>query len=227
MSSSAVFRAANKNLADLRQFLSTHASAKTLIIDNRSNVGGAHQELDAMLPHFYKTLTELLRFEMRSSVASEDSNPLEAEPKFKRLAATDTTQYAYYVEPNPGLRTKLHEARLYVLTSSVTASAGEAATFALKRTGRATIIGEVTKGAGHLGPTLPLAGGYRAFVPVARIFDPQTGKGWEGSGVQPDFSVPADEALAVALKQAGTDAAVAARKWVDLPSRQGRKAKGS
>ena len=61
----------------------------------------------------------------------------------------------------------------------------------------------MTGGAGHFGRTQSLGGGYRAFVPVGRPFDPTTGKGWELVGVEPHVRVPADSALAEALRLAG------------------------
>jgi hypothetical protein len=214
------FQGGATNLGQLKEFLEKHASAKTLIIDNRGNIGGAQEEMDLMFPHFFRSLVELLRFEMRAAVAEEDSNPLKADPRMKRLPAGATTQFAYIVEPDPRLKTPILDAKLYVLTSKATASAGEAATFALQQSRRAEIIGEVTQGAGHLGPTMPIGGGYRAFIPIARIFDADTGKGWEGKGVVPDVPVPAAQALDVAAARAGIDGIVAKEAWRRLPSRQ-------
>lgn len=37
-------------------------------------------------------------------------------------------------------------------------------------------------------------------LPWARVVNPITGSNWEGSGVQPDVAVPADEALTTALE---------------------------
>jgi C-terminal processing protease CtpA/Prc len=157
---------------------------------------------------------------MRAAVAEEDSNPLKADPRMKRLPAGATTQFAYFVEPDPRLKTPILDAKIYVLTSKATASAGEAATFALKQSRRAQIVGEVTQGAGHLGPTIPIGGGYRAFIPVARIFDADTGIGWEGKGIVPDVQVPAAQALDVAAARAGIDGMVANEAWRRLPSQQ-------
>jgi C-terminal processing protease CtpA/Prc len=39
-----------------------------------------------------------------------------------------------------------------------------------------------------------------AFIPVGRTFDPDTGKDWEGTGIEPDVKVPADQALDTALR---------------------------
>jgi C-terminal processing protease CtpA/Prc len=67
---------------------------------------------------------------------------------------------------------------------------------------------------------MPIGSGYRAFIPVARIFDADTGKGWEGKGVVPDVPVPAAQALDVAAVRAGIDGIVAKEAWRRLPSRQ-------
>ena len=74
---------------------------------------------------------------------------------------------------------------------------------AMKRTGRATLIGEATAGAGHFGGMLPLNDNFAAFIPVGRTFDPDTGEGWEGRGVSPDVEVPVADALVEALVRSG------------------------
>jgi C-terminal processing protease CtpA/Prc len=76
-------------------------------------------------------------------------------------------------------------------------------TLALKRTHRATIIGEPTAGAGHYGGEVRLGDKFEAFIPVGRTFDPDTGKDWEGTGVDPDVAVPAKDALVEALVRSG------------------------
>ena len=70
---------------------------------------------------------------------------------------------------------------------------------ALKRTHRATLIGERTAGANHFGGIEPIGAGLAAFIPVGRTYDPDTGKDWEGTGIVPDVEVPADAALDRAL----------------------------
>jgi C-terminal processing protease CtpA/Prc len=105
--------------------------------------------------------------------------------------------------------TALRRAKIFLLTSKRTASAAEHLALSLKRTGRATLIGETTRGAGHYGGIEDLGGGYSAFIPVGRTFDPDTNQGWEGSGVKPDVEVPADQALDEALRRAGVAAGTA------------------
>ena len=52
---------------------------------------------------------------------------------------------------------------------------------------------------------MALGGGYRAFIPVGRTFDPDTDKGWEQTGIEPDIEVPSEKALDEALKSAGVN----------------------
>jgi C-terminal processing protease CtpA/Prc len=49
---------------------------------------------------------------------------------------------------------------------------------------------------------VPLAEHIELRLPVARGINPVTGGNWEGTGVQPDIRVPAEEALDVALQAA-------------------------
>jgi len=81
-------------------------------------------------------------------------------------------------------------------------------------TKRATLIGETTAGAGHFGRTTSLGGGYTAFIPVGRTFDPDTNIGWEQSGVEPHITIDAEQAFEEASKRAGVDQS-AAKKALD------------
>ena len=79
----------------------------------------------------------------------------------------------------------------------------------MKRTGRATVIGETTYGAGNYGDNNAIAGGFSAFIPVGRTFDPDTGKGWDYVGIAPNIAVPAAQALTEALVRSGLPSAQA------------------
>jgi len=122
----------------------------------------------------------------------------------------------------PGAR--LTEIPVFVLTSWETASGGELLPFVLQNTGRGTIIGETTRGAGSRTHRSTIEGlRVEMYIPHAVDVDPETGEGWDGVGVTPDVEVPAAEALATAhvmalealLEQAADAPAyqTAERKW--------------
>ena len=87
---------------------------------------------------------------------------------------------------------------VYVLTSKRTFSGAEEFTYNLKNLKRATIIGETTGGGAHPGGGFRLNEHFGMFVPTGRAISPITKTNWEGTGVTPDISVPADQALHVA-----------------------------
>jgi len=77
---------------------------------------------------------------------------------------------------------------LAVLVNGGTASAAELAAAALKRHGRATIIGQKTFGKGAVQVILDVSGASAVCVTIARVFDP-SGECLEGAGVTPDVEV--------------------------------------
>lgn len=87
---------------------------------------------------------------------------------------------------------------VYVLTSKRTFSGAEEFTYNLKNLKRATIIGETTGGGAHPGGGFRITEHFGMFVPTGRAISPITKTNWEGTGVTPDISVPADQALLVA-----------------------------
>lgn len=96
----------------------------------------------------------------------------------------------------PGKR--LSKIPVYVLTSSITFSAAEEFTYNLKHLKRATIIGETTGGGAHPLSPHPLLHGLVMGLCQARAVNPITKTNWEGTGVEPDIKLPADDALAKA-----------------------------
>jgi hypothetical protein len=83
---------------------------------------------------------------------------------------------------------------VYVLTSSTTFSGGEQVSYDLQQLGRATIIGERTKGGAHAREGFRVHPHLEASIPVARGVNPISGGNWEGTGVTPDICVPAEQA---------------------------------
>jgi len=87
---------------------------------------------------------------------------------------------------------------VYVLTSKRTFSGAEEFTYNLKNLKRATIIGETTGGGAHPGDGFRISEHFGMFVPTGRAISPITKTNWEGTGVTPDVTVPADQALHIA-----------------------------
>jgi C-terminal processing protease CtpA/Prc len=87
---------------------------------------------------------------------------------------------------------------VYVLTSKRTFSGAEEFSYNLKNLKRATIVGETTGGGAHPGGGFRMSEHFMMFVPTGRAISPITKTNWEGTGVTPDVSVPAEQALVVA-----------------------------
>lgn len=106
---------------------------------------------------------------------------------------------------------------VWALTSASTFSGGEALAYDLQALGRATVVGEVTRGGAHPSTLVPLGEHVELRLPVARSVNPITGGNWEAVGVQPDVAVPAAQALEVAERAALE--AIAADESLPAPSR--------
>jgi hypothetical protein len=192
-------------------FLAEHADAKTVIFDLRTHRGGGLAEMDAMLPYLFAKPTTLVDMDTRGSVDRARGGSLGDSATLRRVAAPgDVVRREHVVSPHPTEK-RLFDAKVILLTSSFTGSAAEHFSLAMKRTGRATLIGEATAGAGNYGGFQPVGDKFNVFVPVGRTFDPDTGKGWEGTGVSPNIEVPAERALVEALVRSGVAQADAER----------------
>jgi C-terminal processing protease CtpA/Prc len=93
---------------------------------------------------------------------------------------------------------RLADRPVYVVVSAGTFSGGEELAYDLKALGRATIVGEVTRGGAHPSTVLSLGENVELRLPVARALNPITGGNWEAVGVEPDLAAPAGDAFAVA-----------------------------
>lgn len=151
-----------------------------LIIDLRENGGGTGDMVRLLASYFFVEPTRLSRTFRR------DATP---------QVSFDST--LTYIE---GERMPVID--LFILTSPRTNSAAEAFAFALQQRGRAVIVGEISAGAGNAGEYLPLAHGFRAFVPDVHVSSPISDATWEGRGVHPDLAVPAATALTAAHREA-------------------------
>ena len=187
-------------MAGIAKFMTDNADAKTLIIDVTTHIGGGLDEMDLMFPMIFDKAQVLVGMDTRSSVES----PLGDGPTMRRAVSPATViRREHFVTPAAAATGNLRQAKIYVLASGRTGSAGEHFVLSMKRTGRATVIGETTYGAGNFGGAVPIAGGFSAWIPVGRTFDPDTNKGWDYVGVAPNVAVPAAGALTEALVRSG------------------------
>jgi hypothetical protein len=94
---------------------------------------------------------------------------------------------------------------VYVLTSASTFSGAEHLAYDLQQLGRATVVGETTRGGAHPREGFRITAHLEATISVARSVSPITGGNWEGTGVRPDIAVPAEltreQALELALER--------------------------
>jgi len=94
---------------------------------------------------------------------------------------------------------------VYVLTSAVTFSGGEQLSYDLQQLGRATIVGEPTRGGANLREGFRIHPHLEATISVAAAVNPKTGGNWEGTGVAPDIVTTADRARDTAYERALRD----------------------
>jgi len=155
------------------------ANSDALIFDLRQNGGGDPKMVQFISSYLFDEPTHLNDMYNRK----EDS----------------TTQY-WTLPYVPGKRFAGKPG--FVLTSSRTFSGAEEFTYNLKNLKRATIIGETTGGGAHPGAGHRIDDHFMIGVPFGRPINPISKKDWEGTGVEPDVKVPADQALDVAKKMA-------------------------
>lgn len=94
---------------------------------------------------------------------------------------------------------------VYVLIGPETATAAEEFAYTLKQLQRATLIGETTAGKANPGAGQRLHDHFWMFLPTGQVLNAVTGENWEGSGVLPDFKVPAELAFKTAHYMGLTD----------------------
>jgi Peptidase family S41/N-terminal domain of Peptidase_S41 in eukaryotic IRBP len=154
-------------------------NADALIFDLRDNRGGASDMVALIATYLFDRRTHLNDFYDRGNNSIEES---------------------WTQAPIPG--SKLADKPVYILTSPTTFSAAEGFSYDLKMLKRATLVGETTSGAGHMGMPHRIDNHFTVRVPGIRVSNPISGTNWEGKGVEPDVKVKAGEALATAEKLA-------------------------
>jgi C-terminal processing protease CtpA/Prc len=163
-----------KNMAiGAMHFLSNTAA---VIIDLRENPGGMPDMIQFLSNYFFEHPTQLTGLYVR-----EDDFIIET----------------WTSEKIEGKR--MTDVPLFLLTSSKSFSAAEAFAYDMKVRGRATIIGDTTRGGAHNVDLFKIDDQFEMYLSTGRAINPVTGANWEGVGVIPDIVVPAEMALDTAI----------------------------
>jgi|CZKL01.1.fsa_nt_gi hypothetical protein len=155
------------------------AHTDALIFDIRQNGGGQPAMVTMIASYLFDQPTHLIDIYNRKE---------------------DSTTQNWTLSYLPG--TRLVKQPVFVLTSKRTFSGAEEFAFDLKNQKRATIVGETTGGGAHPVSGHPIADYFMIGVPFAKSLDPVTKTNWEGTGVEPDVKVSADDALTTAERMA-------------------------
>jgi hypothetical protein len=204
-----VFTSSPEEVAAFKAFMEEHKDAKTIIFDLRNHHGGRLAEMDAMFPYLFAKETALVKMELARAVYDENGSPTGEGPTLRMEKGPQVVTTTHMAIPGPD--TPLRKAKVYLLVSNATASAGEHFSLAMKSSGRGVLIGEATAGANHFGGGEELNEHFGVWMPIGRTYDIKTGKDWEGTGVAPDIAVDPKQALVAALEKAGLSHAEAVR----------------
>lgn len=143
-----------------------------LIIDLRDNHGGDPDMVRYLMSYFF------------------GDKPVHINSLYYRVGnRTDD----YWTIPVKG--SKYLDKPVYVLTSGRTFSGGEELAYDFQTQKRGTIVGETTGGGANPGDEVALGNGFFAFIPNGRAVNPITKTNWEGTGVKPDITTVANNAL--------------------------------
>lgn len=197
------FPGSSDSLAHATEVVESYRSAEALIFDIRKHRGGGLAEMDVLFGHFFGKETHLTSMRIREGKGAEMAELFDSVPTLRRQQPRDgLVVWEHWTLPaladDPWF-----DIPIYVLTSGQTVSAAEDFAFSLKRSKRAVVVGETTRGGGHFGGSETIGNHFVVFMPVGETVDPETGRGWEGTGVSPDVHVPATAALDQALAMIG------------------------
>jgi hypothetical protein len=156
------------------------ARCDVLIFDIRDNIGGEPGTAELLLGYLFPAGTVF------GHLYDRDGRLV------RRTSTPDTIPGEPFDDDLP----------VYVLTSDRTGSAAEGFAYNLKQAGRATIVGEVTRGAAHPSEEVVVGPNFRMSIPIWRSENVITGTSWEGIGVLPQIEVAADRALEAAVEDA-------------------------
>jgi hypothetical protein len=153
--------------------------AGAIIFDLRDNPGGYASMVALLATYLFDRPTHLNDFYNRGE---------------------NSTEQSWTLARIPG--NKLADKPVFILISSTTFSAAEAFSYDLKMLQRATLVGETTSGRGHMGALHRIDDQFAIRIPGIKVTNPISKTNWEGTGVEPDVKVKAQDALHTAEKLA-------------------------
>ncbi len=160
--------------------MQTLNGASAIIYDLRDNHGGDPHMVALVATYLFAQRTHL------NDIYTPRSNQTEQ----------------FWTASPPPAGNRLSNKPAYVLTSARTFSGGEEFCYDLKALKRATLVGERTGGGAHPAQMKWIDDNFNIRVPFGRPINPITKTDWEGTGVEPDIRIKADDALAVAERMA-------------------------
>ena len=180
------------------------AGTDALLVDLRTSRGGFPETVQLICSHFFDPAGEDVHL---NDIVEEGSRT----HQYWSLAWTPAPRYL--------------DRPVYVLTSSRTFSAAEELAYNLKHLGRATVVGEQTRGGAHPSARVPVSPHFALNLPHARSVNPVTATNWEGVGVTPDVLASEADAYDVAYRAALAD--VVAGDATDAVRREAQEAAAS
>jgi C-terminal processing protease CtpA/Prc len=164
--------------------MSKVARSKALIVDLRACVGGDPQTVARLASYLFDKPTQLSTFEPRN--AAPEPFWTEAHVPGERFGSTKP---------------------VFVLTANFTFSGAEQFAYDLRALKRITVVGERTGGGAHACNFHWINEHFNLLLPECRPVNPATGSNWEKTGVTPDITCDAADALTTALRVAAAPAA--------------------
>ena len=156
------------------------AHTYALLLDLRANRGGAPDGVAYLCSFFLP------------------DEPVHLNTVHRRVDASVRQFWSYPHLPGP----RYLDRAVYVLIGPRTFSGGEEIAYNLQQLGRATLVGETTRGGAHPVEDHWITPHIRLRVPGARSVNPISGTNWEATGVAPDVGVPSANALGEAYRRA-------------------------
>ena len=171
-----IFGMGEDNMEKIEAAMHKMKDTDQLIIDLTKAPGGAGEAVIKLSSYFFNINTHLVNSQRTKKEAVQG-----------RWTDTELVDY-FYDKP------------VIILTSKKTGSASESFLFGLKNQQRVLQIGESTGGGGYNNQFFDLSPDLAVSISIGVTSNPTTGIGWQTTGIHPDVSIKADQALVKALE---------------------------